>query len=71
MKQMKNIYDNKEQLFEVYLKNFKEKGEQIKLCEQIVLKKEYNEMMMLDYKYMPWWFIEEVLSIGYEFETEV
>ena len=67
---MKNIYDNKEQLFEVYLKNFKEDGEQIKLCEQIALKKEFNAMMKLNYKYMPWWFIEAVLDIGYEFETE-
>ena len=65
---MKNIYDDKERLFEVYLKNFKEQGEQIKLCEQIVLKKEFNDMMKLECKYMPWWFIEKVLSIGYEIE---
>jgi hypothetical protein len=67
---MKNIYDNKEQLFEVYLKNFKEDGEKIKLCEQIALKKEFNAMMKLNYRYMPYWFVCEVLEMGYEFEIE-
>ena len=63
-----NIYEDKEKLFEVYLKNFTEEGAQLQLCAQISLKNEFNALMKLDYKYMPWWFVEKCMDIGYELE---
>ena len=63
-----NIYEDKENLFEVYLKNFHEENEQLTLCEQISLKKEFNAMMKLDTKYMQHWFIEKCLDIGYKID---
>jgi hypothetical protein len=58
---MKSIYENQEELFEIYKKRFgviNDKGG--------ALKREFDKMMLLDTDYMPYWFVCELLIREYD-----
>ena len=58
---MKQIEHYKYELFEVYKLHFKG-------CDESQLEKEFIQMLKLDYKYMPWWFVEYCFDFGVLFE---
>jgi hypothetical protein len=59
---MKKIDDYKYELFEVYKTHFEG-------CNENQLEKEFNQILKLDYKYMPWWFVEYCFDFGITFKT--
>ena len=58
---MKKIDEYKYELFEVYKMQFEG-------CDENQLQKEFNEILKLDYKYMPYWFVEYCFDFGILFE---
>tara|TARA_R110000782_G_scaffold143949_2_gene236818 strand:- start:871 stop:1065 length:195 start_codon:yes stop_codon:yes gene_type:complete len=56
---MKEI--NKEQLYTIYREKFG--VEDYAFCS---LRKEFNQMMLLKYEMMPYWFICELIDLGIE-----
>ena len=62
---MKSIYNNKEELFEVYKERFgvdEDRGGS--------LKKEFDKIMLLRPDYMPYWFVCELLLREYDLSED-
>ena len=58
---MKNIIEDKEQLFWVYVEHFN-----FPKSENRMLRREFNEIMLKKTAYQPYWWVCELIERGYD-----
>lgn len=66
---MKNIYEHKDELYEVYFNHFFNYDDEISITQQKKLKKEFHNLMKLSYLYMPYWFVSYLQLNEYEYRN--
>ena len=62
---MNNIYDNIEELFDIYKLRFG-----VPFCAEKNLRKDFDRMMLLKPDYMPHWFVLELISGNYDISED-
>jgi hypothetical protein len=65
---MKNINEHKEEVFGLYFTEFYQLGQQVRLCEQIRLEDQLNNMLKLETMDMPYWFVTKLEDNGFKID---
>lgn len=59
---MSFLIDNYDDLLDIYIERFGE----ISLGDEVLLKKEFDVMIRYELDFMPFWFVKELIRLGYE-----
>ncbi len=63
---MKIIDEHIDDVFEIYFSEFYLEGQQVRLCEQIRLREQFNKLMKLEVVDMPYWFVTKLIENNYD-----